>query len=79
MARLWEVRWRVVCAIVRAWVWAVVRVIVSLVVVVGRLSEGVVGARGDDAMEPLAIRVACLHIGNVGAVEREVEAVLALG
>ena len=30
-------------------------------------------------MEPMAIRVACLHIGDAGAVEREVEAVLTLG
>ena len=50
-----------------------------MVVVVSRLSEGVVGARGDGTMEPMAIRVACLHIGDAGAVEREVEAVLALG
>ena len=65
------------CAIVVMWVWAVVRVVELLVVVVGCLTERVVGAR-DSTVEPLTIEVTWLHVSDVGAVERVVEAVLSL-
>ena len=66
------------CAIVRVWVGAVVRVVEPLVVVVGCLTERVVGAR-DSTVEPLPIGVTWLHVSDVGAVKRVVEAVLSLG
>ena len=59
------------------WVWAVVRVVEPLIVVVGSLTEGVVGA-GNSAVEPLSIGVTWLHVCSVGAVERVVEAMLSL-
>jgi hypothetical protein len=77
IARVREV-WRgVLCTIVMVWVGAVVRIIDPLVVVVGCLTERVVGAR-NSAVEPLSIGVTWLHVCNVGAVERVVEAVLSL-
>ncbi len=60
----------------RAWVWAVIRVADPLIIMVGCFSERVVGAR-DGAMEPLTIGVTWLNVDNIGAVECEVEAVLA--
>ena len=65
------------CAIVAVWVWAVFRVVEPLVVVVDCLTERVVGAR-DSNVEPLSIGVTWLHVGDVGAIERVVEAVLSL-
>ena len=77
MARVREV-WRgVLCTIVMVWVGAVVRVVEPLVVMVGCLTERVLGAR-NSAVEPLSIGVAWLHVCGVGAVERVVEAMLSL-
>ena len=78
MARVREV-WRgVLCTIVMVWVGAVVSVVEPLVVVVvGCLTERVVGAR-NSAVEPLSIGVTWLHVCGVGAVERVVEAMLSL-
>ena len=70
--------WRgVVCTVLMVWVGTVVRVVEPLVVVVGCLTERVVGAR-NSTVEPLSIGVTWLHVCNVGAVERVVEAVLSL-
>ena len=72
--------WRgVVCAIVRVWVAAVVRVVEPLVVVVGCLTERVVVGARDSTVEPLPIGVTWLHVSDVGAVKCVVEAVLSLG
>ena len=49
----------------------------QLVVVIDRLSEGVVRSE-DRAVEPLVIGVAWIHVGDVRAVIREVEAMVAL-
>ena len=65
------------CAIVVVWVWAVFRVVETLVVVIGCVTEIVVGARGG-TVEPLSRGVTWLHVGDVGAIERVVEAVLSL-
>ena len=75
MREVWQ---GVVCAIVRVWVGAIVRAVEPLVVVVGCLTERVVGAR-DSTVEPLSIGVTWLNVGDVGAVKRVVEAVLSLG
>ena len=70
--------WRgVLCTIMMVWVGAVVRVVEPLVVVVGCLTERVVGA-GNSAMEPLSIGVTWLHVCSVEAVERVIETMLSL-
>ena len=77
VARVREV-WRgVLCMTVMVWVGAVVRVVEPPVVVVGCLTERVVGAR-NGTMEPLSIGVTGLHGCGVGAVECVVEAMLSL-
>jgi hypothetical protein len=62
------------------WVGAVFRVADPLIVVIGRLSEGVVGS-GYRAVEPLAIGSSgiWIHVSDVRAVVRKVEAMVALG
>ena len=77
VARVREVWRRVLCTIGMVWVGAAVRVVEPLVVVVGCLTERVVGAR-NGSVEPLSIGLTWLHVGGVGAVERVVEAVLSL-
>jgi len=78
VARVREVRRGVLCTIVMVWVGAVVvRIIDPLVVVVGCLTERVVGA-GNCTMEPLSIGVTGLHVCGVGAVECVVVAMLSL-
>ena len=77
VARVREV-WRgVLCTTVTVWVGAVVRVVEPPVVVVGCLTERVVGA-GNGTMEPLSIGVTGLHVCGVGAVECVVVAMLSL-
>ena len=62
---------------VREWVGAVIWVADPLIVVIGRFSEGVVGS-GDGSVEPLAIGVVWIHVCEVWAVGRDVEAMVAL-
>ena len=75
--RLGQVWCGVVGRAVWEWVGAVIWVADPLIVVIGRLSEGVVGS-GDRAVEPLAIGVVWVHVCEVRAVVREVEAMVTL-